>query len=96
MTREILRDIKDYLDVKSRFVNSSAVWFEQNKDLLEDKSTNPLNEVGGFQSFLNPDPLIFDTKEKFDEYVNDPRYENDEAFPGMCLAILVEENISDP
>lgn len=30
------------------------------------------------------------------EYINHPDYEVAEDRPGMCLAIVVDENISDP
>ena len=92
-----MQDISTYHAVKSRFRNSTIQWWEQNQDQLRDdgkETNNPFVDLGGVVSYIDPEPLVFPTEEKFWEYVKDPMYEIEEG--GMCLAILVEENISDP
>jgi hypothetical protein len=39
--------------------------------------------------------MVFKTIEEYEAYVGDPLYETD-ADSGICMAVRIEENISDP
>jgi hypothetical protein len=54
----------------------------------------------GISSTLDPEPLIFKTEAEFYSYMYDPEYETVNMFqyqenPGICIGILIDENISN-
>lgn len=57
---------------------------------------NPLKALSEIEGTLHAEPLVFSSESEFQAYIDHPGYELDEDRPGMCVAILVDENLSDP
>ena len=97
MTREIMSDISNYFDLKSRFKDSTSEFWTINveKLKLEGTHSNPFNELGGISSLIDAEPIVFATEADFYEYVGDTEYELVDEKPGMCLAILIDDRVKD-
>lgn len=105
MTREIMEDVRDYHYMKSRFRNSTLEWWAVNEAQFREQNggntpENPLENLLGIWSRLDAEPLVFRDEAEFYSYIYDPQYEkvnefNYQEIPGICLGIIVDENISN-
>lgn len=96
VTREVLNDLRDYFSLKERFRNSTEDFLEFNDEKLETLGIKSLdlNTLKFIRNLLDAEPLVFKSKEEFDAFTSHSEYERSEKFPGMCWALLIDENIS--
>ena len=65
--------------------------------MTEDESYNVLNpfrELHELENMLDPEPLVYESEEEWLAYINNAAYEQDKYRPGVCIGILVDENLS--
>lgn len=100
MTRELMQDIRDYHQMKQNIRVTAQNWLDHNYALLKvagfDGFERLMEQIQYMRNFIDPDPVVFKTKEDFDQFVSQPDYERSDELPGMCFAILIDENISNP
>ena len=94
-----MKDIKDFHDVKSRFTESTIEFWELNhRKVMEDDSYNILNPFKELHKLpdnvLDSEPMVFASEADWIAYINHAAYEKDKYRPGVCIGILVDENLS--